>query len=225
MFGAVELEGKYLRSRNKVRRNGTEERPEWGASPAKPSKPLRTEAKRFVLPLGVRTEFLAGGISGFAVDLSALDCALAILCARLAGAAKILARDRGTTVPTFSQLVRMGREAVRMKTKSPALAGCPEKRGVCIRVYTQTPKKPNSALRKVARVRLTNAIEVTTYIPGVGHNLQEHSIVLVRGGRVKDLPGVRYHIVRGTLDAAGVENRKQGRSKYGAKRPKAAAAK
>src|SRR5216683_2693048 len=102
----------------------------------------------------------------------------------------------------------MGREAVRMKTKSPALAGCPEKRGVCIRVYTQTPKKPNSALRKVARVRLTNAVEVTTYIPGIGHNLQEHSIVLVRGGRVKDLPGVRYHIVRGTLDAAGVENRK-----------------
>ena len=110
------------------------------------------------------------------------------------------------------------------KTKSPALMGCPEKRGVCIRVYTQTPKKPNSALRKVARVRLTNAIEVTTYIPGIGHNLQEHSIVLVRGGRVKDLPGVRYHIVRGTLDAAGVENRKQGRSKYGAKRPKAGAA-
>jgi small subunit ribosomal protein S12 len=129
------------------------------------------------------------------------------------------------TVPTFSQLVRMGREKVIVKTKSPALAGCPEKRGVCIRVYTQTPKKPNSALRKVARVRLTNSIEVTTYIPGVGHNLQEHSIVLVRGGRVKDLPGVRYHVVRGTLDAAGVENRKQGRSKYGAKRPKAAAAK
>ncbi len=166
-MGVVELEGKYLQSRNNVRRNGTEERPEWGASPAKPSKPLRTEAKRFVLLLGVRTEFLAGGIS----------------------------------------------------------AGCPEKRGVCIRVYTQTPKKPNSALRKVARVRLTNAVEVTTYIPGIGHNLQEHSIVLVRGGRVKDLPGVRYHIVRGTLDAAGVENRKQGRSKYGAKRPKAAQAK
>jgi small subunit ribosomal protein S12 len=129
------------------------------------------------------------------------------------------------TVPTFSQLVRMGREKVQVKTKSPALMGCPEKRGVCIRVYTQTPKKPNSALRKVARVRLTNSVEVTTYIPGIGHNLQEHSIVLVRGGRVKDLPGVRYHIVRGTLDAAGVENRKQGRSKYGAKRPKAAAAK
>jgi small subunit ribosomal protein S12 len=127
-------------------------------------------------------------------------------------------------VPTFSQLVRMGREGILTKTKSPALQGCPEKRGVCIRVYTQTPKKPNSALRKVARVRLTNAVEVTTYIPGIGHNLQEHSIVLVRGGRVKDLPGVRYHIVRGTLDAAGVENRKQGRSKDGAKRPKAGAA-
>ena len=155
-----------------------------------------------------------------------------VLSARLARAAS-LARDslaavwpkRGKTVPTFSQLVRMGREAVISKTKSPALVGCPEKRGVCIRVYTQTPKKPNSALRKVARVRLTNAVEVTTYIPGIGHNLQEHSIVLVRGGRVKDLPGVRYHIVRGTLDAAGVENRKQGRSKYGAKRPKAAQAK
>ncbi|GAC1683699.1 MAG: 30S ribosomal protein S12 [Candidatus Acidiferrum sp.] len=119
----------------------------------------------------------------------------------------------------------MGREGIIAKTKSPALMGCPEKRGVCIRVYTQTPKKPNSALRKVARVRLTNAIEVTTYIPGVGHNLQEHSIVLVRGGRVKDLPGVRYHIVRGTLDAAGVESRKQGRSKYGAKRPKTGQAK
>ena len=125
-------------------------------------------------------------------------------------------------MPTFAQLIRMGREQIRAKTKSPALAGCPEKRGVCIRVYTQTPKKPNSALRKVARVRLTNSVEVTTYIPGIGHNLQEHSIVLVRGGRVKDLPGVRYHIISGTLDAAGVENRKQGRSKYGAKRPKAA---
>ena len=123
-------------------------------------------------------------------------------------------------MPTFSQLVRMGREAVISKTKSPALVGCPEKRGVCIRVYTQTPKKPNSALRKVARVRLTNAVEVTTYIPGIGHNLQEHSIVLIRGGRVKDLPGVRYHVVRGALDTAGVANRKQSRSKYGAKRPK-----
>jgi small subunit ribosomal protein S12 len=130
--------------------------------------------------------------------------------------------EQGESVPTFSQLVRNGRKKIRVKTKSPALDGCPEKRGVCVRVYTQTPKKPNSALRKVARARLTNSAEVTTYIPGIGHNLQEHSIVLVRGGRVKDLPGVRYHIVRGTLDAAGVENRKQARSKYGAKRPKAA---
>jgi len=126
-------------------------------------------------------------------------------------------------VPTFAQLVRGVREKVPAKTKAPALEGCPQKRGVCIRVYTQTPKKPNSALRKVARVRLTNTVEVTAYIPGIGHNLQEHSIVLVRGGRVKDLPGVRYHIIRGTLDAAGVENRMQGRSKYGAKRPKSAA--
>jgi len=124
-------------------------------------------------------------------------------------------------VPTFSQLVRKGRKAPRYKTSSPALNSCPQKRGVCIRVYTQTPKKPNSALRKVARVRLTNGMEVTTYIPGVGHNLQEHSIVLIRGGRVKDLPGVRYHVVRGTLDSAGVGDRRQARSKYGAKRPKA----
>ena len=123
-------------------------------------------------------------------------------------------------MPTFNQLVRLGRRPVRVKTASPALQSCPQKRGVCTRVYTTTPKKPNSALRKVARVRLTNWIEVTVYIPGVGHNLQEHSIVLIRGGRVKDLPGVRYHIIRGTLDAAGVANRKQGRSKYGAKRPK-----
>jgi small subunit ribosomal protein S12 len=123
-------------------------------------------------------------------------------------------------VPTFNQLVREGRSRTRYKTASPALQGCPQKRGVCTRVYTQTPKKPNSALRKVARVRLTNGIEVTTYIPGVGHNLQEHSIVLIRGGRVKDLPGVRYHVIRGTLDAVGVANRKQSRSKYGAKRPK-----
>ena len=123
-------------------------------------------------------------------------------------------------MPTINQLVRQGRKIARGKTKSPALKGSPQKRGVCIRVYTTTPKKPNSALRKVARVRLTNGMEVTTYIPGVGHNLQEHSIVLVRGGRVKDLPGVRYHIVRGALDAVGVQNRKQGRSKYGAKRPK-----
>jgi len=127
---------------------------------------------------------------------------------------------QGARVPTFNQLVRAGRERPRYKTASPALQSCPQKRGVCTRVYTQTPKKPNSALRKVARVRLTNGIEVTTYIPGVGHNLQEHSIVLIRGGRVKDLPGVRYHVIRGTLDAVGVANRMQGRSKYGAKRPK-----
>lgn len=123
-------------------------------------------------------------------------------------------------MPTFNQLVRLGRTKSRDKTSSPALQGCPQKRGVCVRVYTSTPKKPNSALRKVARVRLTNGIEVTTYIPGIGHNLQEHSIVLIRGGRVKDLPGVRYHVVRGTLDSVGVQNRKQSRSKYGAKRPK-----
>ncbi|MBY0374395.1 MAG: 30S ribosomal protein S12 [Bryobacteraceae bacterium] len=123
-------------------------------------------------------------------------------------------------MPTIIQLVRKGRQATKWKTASPALQACPQKRGVCTRVFTTTPKKPNSALRKVARVRLTNTIEVTSYIPGVGHNLQEHSIVLIRGGRVKDLPGVRYHIVRGTLDTAGVANRKQGRSKYGAKRPK-----
>ena len=123
-------------------------------------------------------------------------------------------------MPTFSQLVRKGRKRAVSKTDSPALAGCPQKRGVCIRVFISTPKKPNSALRKVARVRLTNGIEVTTYIPGVGHNLQEHSIVLIRGGRVKDLPGVRYHVVRGSLDAVGVEGRKNGRSKYGTKRPK-----
>ena len=123
-------------------------------------------------------------------------------------------------MPTINQLVRHGRTLTKWKTKSPALRRCPQKRGVCIRVYTTTPKKPNSALRKVARVRLTNGMEVTSYIPGEGHNLQEHSIVLVRGGRVKDLPGVRYHIVRGALDAVGVANRKQSRSKYGAKRPK-----
>jgi small subunit ribosomal protein S12 len=127
-------------------------------------------------------------------------------------------------VPTINQLVRKGRQAVKYKTASPALEASPQKRGVCTRVYTASPKKPNSAVRKVARVRLTNGIEVTTYIPGVGHNLQEHSIVLIRGGRVKDLPGVRYHVIRGTLDAVGVADRKQGRSKYGAKRPKAGAA-
>ena len=123
-------------------------------------------------------------------------------------------------MPTVNQLVRFGRKQARSKSKSPALKLSPQKRGVCVRVYTTTPKKPNSALRKVARVRLTNGMEVSTYIPGVGHNLQEHSIVLVRGGRVKDLPGVRYHIVRGALDTVGVQGRKQGRSKYGAKRPK-----
>jgi small subunit ribosomal protein S12 len=122
-------------------------------------------------------------------------------------------------MPTINQLIRKGREQLRYKSKSPALKSNPQKRGVCTRVYTTTPKKPNSALRKVARVRLTNGIEVTSYIPGVGHNLQEHSVVLIRGGRVKDLPGVRYHIIRGTLDSVGVQGRKQSRSKYGAKRP------
>ena len=122
-------------------------------------------------------------------------------------------------MPTISQLVRKGRAKIQKKTNTPALGGSPQRRGVCVRVYTTTPKKPNSALRKVARVRLTSGYEVTSYIPGVGHNLQEHSVVLVRGGRVKDLPGVRYHVVRGTLDAVGVADRKQGRSKYGAKKP------
>lgn len=123
-------------------------------------------------------------------------------------------------MPTISQLIRKGRKSLSKKSASPALTECPQRRGVCTRVYTTTPKKPNSALRKVARVRLTNGYEVTTYIPGIGHNLQEHSVVLVRGGRVKDLPGARYHIVRGALDTAGVANRNRGRSKYGAKRPK-----
>ncbi len=123
-------------------------------------------------------------------------------------------------MPTINQLVRKGRKRIKKKTNTPALKGAPQKRGVCTRVYTSTPKKPNSALRKVARVRLTTGIEVTAYIPGIGHNLQEHSVVLVRGGRVKDLPGVRYHIVRGTLDTLGVDDRRAGRSKYGAKRPK-----
>jgi small subunit ribosomal protein S12 len=125
-------------------------------------------------------------------------------------------------LPTVSQLIRTGRTKLKSKTASPALQESPQRRGVCVRVFTTTPKKPNSALRKVARVRLTNGIEVTAYIPGVGHNLQEHSLVLIRGGRVKDLPGVRYHIVRGSLDATGVAGRKRSRSKYGAKRPKAA---
>ncbi len=123
-------------------------------------------------------------------------------------------------MPTINQLVRQGRKKMSSRATTPALKGSPQKRGVCVRVYTTTPKKPNSALRKVARVRLTNGMEVTSYIPGVGHNLQEHSVVMIRGGRVKDLPGVRYHIIRGTLDTLGVANRKQGRSKYGAKRPK-----
>ncbi len=127
-------------------------------------------------------------------------------------------------MPTINQLIRLGRRMILAKTKSPALKGCPQKRGVCLQVKTQTPKKPNSALRKVARVRLTNGMEVTAYIPGVGHNLQEHSIVTIRGGRVKDLPGVRYHVVRGTLDTAGVADRKRSRSKYGAKVPKQAEA-
>src|ERR1700722_7269379 len=131
---------------------------------------------------------------------------------------------QGASVPTFHQLVKQGRTPTRYKTASPALQGSPQRRGVCTRVSTQTPKKANSALRKVARVRLTNGIEVTTYIPGIGHNLQEHSIVFIRGGRVKDLPGVRYHVVRGTLDSVGVANRKQSRSKYGAKRGKGGAA-
>jgi len=123
-------------------------------------------------------------------------------------------------MPTINQLVRHGRKKSVKRTNTPALQACPQKRGVCVRVYTTTPKKPNSALRKVARVRLTNGIEVTSYIPGIGHNLQEHSVVLIRGGRVKDLPGVRYHVIRGTLDTLGVSDRRQGRSKYGAKRPK-----
>ena len=133
--------------------------------------------------------------------------------------AYVLSWEEKRFMPTISQLVRKGREKLNIKGKSPALKECPQKRGVCTRVYTTTPKKPNSALRKVARVRLTNGIEVTSYSPGVGHNLQEHSVVMIRGGRVKDLPGVRYHIIRGTLDSVGVQGRKQGRSKYGAKRP------
>jgi len=124
-------------------------------------------------------------------------------------------------MPTINQLIRMGRKAAHKKTKSPALQNCPQKRGVCTRVMTVTPKKPNSALRKVARVRLSNGIDVTAYIPGIGHNLQEHSVVLIRGGRVKDLPGVRYHIIRGAKDTLGVEDRKKARSKYGTKRPRA----
>ncbi len=166
-------------------------------------------------PLCVSAPFLAAALQGEAPKF----------CARrpkIGGFAGFAVRSFG--LPTFNQLVRKGRTAPRYKTASPALQASPQRRGVCTRVYTQTPKKPNSALRKVARVRLTNGIEVTTYIPGIGHNLQEHSIVLIRGGRVKDLPGVRYHVVRGTLDSVGVANRKQSRSKYGAKRAKGGAA-
>jgi small subunit ribosomal protein S12 len=167
---------------------------------------------------------LRGGKHGWRIAIQTLNQGQVKPCHSTrpftAGSARVAAKEQ-SRVPTFNQLVRDGRKRPRYKTASPALQGCPQKRGVCTRVYTQTPKKPNSALRKVARVRLTNGIEVTTYIPGVGHNLQEHSIVLIRGGRVKDLPGVRYHVVRGTLDAIGVAGRKQSRSKYGAKRPKA----
>ena len=159
-----------------------------------------------------------------AVDFTAQRPREGFQAARLTGLSRTRTGKEFYGLPTFNQLVRKGRTAPRYKTASPALQGCPQRRGVCTRVYTQTPKKPNSALRKVARVRLTNGIVVTTYIPGIGHNLQEHSIVLIRGGRVKDLPGVRYHVVRGTLDAVGVANRNQSRSKYGAKRAKAGAA-
>jgi small subunit ribosomal protein S12 len=132
----------------------------------------------------------------------------------------VAGRICGGIMPTINQLIRKGRSKMKKKASAPALASCPQRRGVCVRVYTTTPKKPNSALRKVARVRLTSGYEVTSYIPGIGHNLQEHSVVLVRGGRVKDLPGVRYHVVRGSLDAVGVQDRKQSRSKYGSKKPK-----
>jgi len=158
--------------------------------------------------------------------LGVMSLTLDPLLGSLASSALVASREEarrsqtGNVMPTINQLVRKGRRAVQKKNKSPALQKNPQKRGVCTRVYTTTPKKPNSALRKVARVRLTNGYEVTAYIPGEGHNLQEHSIVLIRGGRVKDLPGVRYHIIRGTLDASGVSDRKQGRSKYGAKRPR-----
>ncbi len=148
-----------------------------------------------------------------------------ICASRFARCEHAMVRREGYDVPTINQLVRKGRAKLKTKTKSPALTRCPQRRGVCVRVYTSTPKKPNSALRKVCRVRLTNGYEVTSYIPGVGHNLQEHAIVLIRGGRVKDLPGVRYHVIRGTLDTLGVDARRQGRSKYGAKRPKAGGAK
>ena len=158
---------------------------------------------------------------GKRLQSSRLTAAGVCLVRAMLKAASVVILRRASRVPTFNQLVKQGRTPPKYKTASPALQQSPQRRGVCTRVYTQTPKKPNSALRKVARVQLTNGIEVTTYIPGVGHNLQEHSIVLIRGGRVKDLPGVRYHVIRGTLDTTGVANRKQGRSKYGAKRPKA----
>ena len=173
-----------------------------GGSATQPLKPGKKQMRR------QSASVCLGGDAGDGVD-------------KCAGTRSTRNRSTRNRMPTFNQLVRSGRKRPRYKTASPALQGCPQKRGVCTRVYTQTPKKPNSALRKVARVRLTNGIEVTTYIPGVGHNLQEHSIVLIRGGRVKDLPGVRYHVIRGTLDAVGVAGRKQSRSKYGAKRPKA----
>jgi small subunit ribosomal protein S12 len=163
---------------------------------------------------------MGGGLRHPVLDQGKAEAALVRVCMPEEACESHGVRRSSEKVPTFNQLVRAGRKRPRYKTASPALQGCPQKRGVCTRVYTQTPKKPNSALRKVARVRLTNGIEVTTYIPGMGHNLQEHSIVLIRGGRVKDLPGVRYHVIRGTLDSVGVANRKQGRSKYGAKRPK-----
>ena len=170
-----------------------------------------------------RREAATKGFCAFGCGRTATEKAPGV-CAWLSGVDGLTVRKE-FGLPTFNQLVRKGRTAPRYKTASPALQASPQRRGVCTRVYTQTPKKPNSALRKVARVRLTNGIEVTTYIPGIGHNLQEHSIVLIRGGRVKDLPGVRYHVVRGSLDSVGVANRKQSRSKYGAKRPKAAAGK
>ena len=160
------------------------------------------------------------------VEIFVLDLTVSILCKSRGVTPKLsirlmlgqIGKLKGEIMPTINQLVRSERKKLKDKTKSPALMNCPQRRGVCTRVYTTTPKKPNSALRKVARVRLTNGFEVTSYIPGIGHNLQEHSVVLIRGGRVKDLPGVRYHIVRGTLDTAGVANRTQSRSKYGAKK-------
>jgi small subunit ribosomal protein S12 len=164
----------------------------------------------------------AGRVLGGGAPLTGPAAPGTFVCLRPKWAARLFLCRVLEAMPTINQLVRAGRRMVESKEKAPALRGNPQKRGVCTRVYTTTPKKPNSALRKVARVRLTNGFEVTAYIPGEGHNLQEHSIVLIRGGRVKDLPGVRYHIIRGTLDAAGVNERKKSRSKYGAKAPKAA---